>query len=285
MFKEKSTKKRILTPQNNKDASTLDARHQQMIQQMAHQQANVNQLLEMQLSLQEKKTHWEERIQKMKEDHLIDTREYDCAWTSNLYLAERIKKLSCEIDNIQKSRAEIDYYENTANILFQYYELLENQTQQPTTTSLTLPQTRVTKTRKKMLPVASRSILEALNIQPATTENSPAKTPNAIANTPVMDKSTLVDEYLAKIDPTHVKWKHASENFGTCEECNTPLICLQQDGIMVCSACGYQELLLVEQNRPILRQATKETSHFSYKRLNHFESLEWNSRHEKCVTC
>ncbi len=284
MFKEKSTKKRIVTPQNTKDASTLDARHQQMIQHMAHQHANVTQLLEIQQSLEEKKAHWQARIQKMKQDHLIDTREYDCAWTSNLHLSERIKKLSYEIDNIQKSRDEIEYYENTANILFQYYELLENQTQQPTTTTLTLPPTRVTKTRKKMLPVASRSILEALNIQPTTSENSPAKTPHAPVP-PVVDKSTLVDEYLAKIDPTHVKWKHASENFGTCEECNTQLMCLQQDGIMVCSACGYQELLLVEQNRPILRQPTKETSHFSYKRLNHFNSLEWNSRHEKCVTC
>jgi hypothetical protein len=42
---------------------------------------------------------------------------------------------------------------------------------------------------------------------------------------------------------------------------------------MICSNCGYQELLLVEQNRPILRQNNKDTSHFSYKRINHFR--EW----------
>lgn len=279
MFKEKSTKKRIVTPQHTKDASTLDARHQQMIQHMTNQQSNVTKLLEVQQTLQENKQYWENVIIKMKQDQDMDCREYDCAWSSNLHLAERIKKLQHEICNIQQSRDEIEYYENTANILFQYYELLENQTQQ-STQNIPLP-TRTTKGRKKMLPIASRSILEALNIQPSTTENSPARIPAPA----VIDKSTLVDEYLSKIDPNHVKWKHATENFGTCEECNKPLVCLQQDGIMVCSACGYQELLLVEQNRPILAQPTKETSHFSYKRLNHFESLEWNSRHEMCATC
>jgi hypothetical protein len=42
---------------------------------------------------------------------------------------------------------------------------------------------------------------------------------------------------------------------------------------MICEKCGYQELLLVEQNRPILKQNAKDTSHFSYKRINHFR--EW----------
>ena len=58
-----------------------------------------------------------------------------------------------------------------------------------------------------------------------------------------------------------------------CKVCNNQMICLQQDAIMICNLCGYQELLLVEQNRPILKQNTKDTSHFCYKRINHFR--EW----------
>ena len=45
---------------------------------------------------------------------------------------------------------------------------------------------------------------------------------------------------------------------------------------MLCQECGYQELLLVEQNKPIYRQPSKEASHFSYKRINHFN--EWISQ-------
>ena len=42
---------------------------------------------------------------------------------------------------------------------------------------------------------------------------------------------------------------------------------------MICSDCGFQEPLLIEQNKPLLKQNTKDTSHFSYKRINHFR--EW----------
>jgi hypothetical protein len=45
---------------------------------------------------------------------------------------------------------------------------------------------------------------------------------------------------------------------------------------MVCHECGHQEILLVEQNKPIHRQPSKDTSHYSYKRINHFN--EWLSQ-------
>jgi len=63
------------------------------------------------------------------------------------------------------------------------------------------------------------------------------------------------------------------KNIEMCKVCNNQMTCLQQDAIMICNMCGYQELLLVEQNRPILKQNTKDTSHFCYKRINHFR--EW----------
>jgi hypothetical protein len=52
--------------------------------------------------------------------------------------------------------------------------------------------------------------------------------------------------------------------------------CLAQEGIMICPSCGYQEIILVEQNRPIYRQSNKEASHYTYKRSNHFN--EWISQ-------
>ncbi|NBP66253.1 MAG: hypothetical protein EBU66_16575 [Bacteroidetes bacterium] len=62
-----------------------------------------------------------------------------------------------------------------------------------------------------------------------------------------------------------------------CPICNLQLICLQQEGVIVCNSCGYQEILLIEQNRPLLRNTSKDsTSHASYKRINHFR--EWCSQ-------
>jgi hypothetical protein len=89
------------------------------------------------------------------------------------------------------------------------------------------------------------------------------------------DKALLVDEYMAMIDSSHIR-PCPSESLGNCPKCKTTLACIQQDGAMVCIDCGYQELLLVEQNRPIIRQPNKDASHFSYKRINHFR--EWCSQ-------
>lgn len=82
----------------------------------------------------------------------------------------------------------------------------------------------------------------------------------------------LVDEYLFVTNKQHIK-KNIFDDLELCKVCNTQMISLQHDAIMICEKCGYQELLLVEQNRPIMKQNTKDTSHFSYKRINHFR--EW----------
>lgn len=277
MFKEKSSKKRIITAQNAKEASTLDAKHQNMLNTIAKKQEQLSDLIEQQSTLADQLAQYTEIIRDMKYNGLIDTPEYDLAWSSNIHIKEQLRNINKTIESLKNSKHEIEYYEDTANILFQYYNLLENQVTKSNTQTISLAPVRATKGRKKLLPVATKSILEALQITPMQIDQSPVQTQG-------FDKSSLVDDYLIAIDSNYVK-KQCSDNIGLCDECNIPLICIQQDGIMVCSQCGYQELLLVEQNRPILQHSSKEASHLSYKRINHFYSLEWNSKHEKCVTC
>lgn len=296
MFKEKSTKKRIVTSSNSKDTSTLDAKHQNMIQSLIDKHNRLSDLEHEYEELKQRLKEYEEKITDMQMNDLCDTHDYDLAWSSNLYIKERIRLLDSNIRNLRTCKDEIEYYENTANILFQYYDLLENQTAYKNMQTISIAPVRATKGKKKLLPVAPRSILEALQIQSKTVQVVPdddtedvsagpsPQMPLAAVKTSGIDKSSLVDDYLAAIDHTYVKKKN-TEAPGVCDDCGSTLLCLQQDGIMVCADCGYQELLLVEQNRPILRQPSKEASHFSYKRINHFNSLEWNSRHEMCATC
>jgi uncharacterized Zn finger protein (UPF0148 family) len=273
MFKEKSSKKRIVTSQNSKDASTLDAKHQNILTQISQRRAQLGVAIARKSELSCELNRCNEHIHAMKIDGKIDTPEYDSAWSSNIFIKEQLKLLDKTITELEQNRDEIEYYEDTANMLFQYYDLLENQVAKANSQTISLAPVRATKGRKKLLPVSTRSILEALQITPTkhySPEDDPVTPPPV--TTQGIDKSSLVDDYLNMIDPTYVKKKNV-DNLGVCEECQVPLLCLQQDGIMVCSQCGYQELLLVEQNRPILRQPTKETSHLSYKRINHFK--EW----------
>ena len=103
---------------------------------------------------------------------------------------------------------------------------------------------------------------------------SPNFSPNfsSVPKENVIDKSSLVDKYMSIINKKYVR-NVEEEDIEICKNCKNQMTCLQHDAIIICNICGYQELLLVEQNRPILKQNTKDTSHFSYKRINHFR--EW----------
>ena len=275
MFKERSSKKRITITDHAKE-TTLDAKHQQVVNNLIDQYSRLDEYTQRLTALADERKRWCDEIDRMRDENLIDTKDYDSAWTSNLYLSDQMRDLEKQIETLKTHHDEIEYYENTAGILFEYYELIDNQEVQPSSTKHLMP-IRPTKGKKKFLPVTSKTILEALNITDPEKTNTLGDTTQQVQTHPnkPRDKTTLVDEYLATIDPTYVS-KTNNDVSGNCPLCNTTMVCLPQDGIMVCPDCGYQETLLVEQNRPIYRQTTKEASHFSYKRINHLN--EWISQ-------
>jgi len=179
---------------------------------------------------------------------------YTELWSSNIKIREDIIKIKKQIENINNTD-EIEYYENTSYILFNYYDMIEKQSNNNSI---------------KNVKYKNKSIIESFNLSLYPTEKEYDK--NTEDDEQIIDKSSLVDKYLSITNNNHIK-KIDFDNRELCFKCHNTLTCLQQDAIMICNICGYQEPLLVEQNRPILKQNSKDTSHFSYKRINHFR--EW----------
>jgi hypothetical protein len=128
----------------------------------------------------------------------------------------------------------------------------------------------------KPLHKLNNSLNSSNNLNNLNSQNNPSN-PNMFdysnsVKENVIDKSSLVDKYMSIINKKYVR-NVEEEDIEICKNCKNQMTCLQHDAIIICNICGYQELLLVEQNRPILKQNTKDTSHFSYKRINHFR--EW----------
>ena len=245
MFKDKTSKKRFQNVDITKDLSTLDAMHNKIISNYSKKIIDNNDYIDKINELQINYKNITDEIINYNNSNNRNDDIYSNLWNSNIKIKEEIKLLQNEINNINNFD-EIEYYENTSSILFNYYEMLEKQS--------------LISSNK----IRTKSILESFNLS-ATPEKN-----NDIDK--IIEKSDLVDQYLAITNKYHIK-KINQENNEICCKCNIPLICLQHDAIMICSTCGYQELLLVEQNRPILKQNSKDTSHFSYKRINHFR--EW----------
>ena len=279
MFKDKTSKKRLQNIDINKgDLSTLDAMHNKCIN-------NYNKKILDNKKYNDKIKILEDISKKINEDilkynnlntNLKNDELYKSLWNSNIEIKEELKKIQDEKNNINDVD-EIEYYENTSIILFNYYEMLEKQSLK-TNTSIPILIPQVNKYKAK-------SILESFNLTTKNNDdnvvedydeclsNDSKDSSKDFDNDKVVEKSDLVDQYLSITNKYYVKKIEQEINNEICYRCNNPLICLQQDAIMICSNCGYQELLLVEQNRPILKQNTKDTSHFSYKRINHFR--EW----------
>jgi len=219
-------------------------------------------------------------------------------WNSNIELREKIIDIKGKIKELTNVD-EIEYYKNTSYILFQYYETVEKQASInnvlmgseniiKSSSELPIKQIKTIKsdTKKKKLNNSMNTInvLDALNnindIKNTSNisenvdiaKNNYDNSLNIQENNINEDKSSLVDKYMSIINKKHVR-NVEEENIEMCKQCKIQMTCLQHDAIIICNNCGYQELLLVEQNRPILKQNTKDTSHFCYKRINHFR--EW----------
>ena len=277
MFKDKTSKKRLQNIDINKgDLSSLDAMHNKCINNynkkiLDNKKYNdkIKNLQDISIKINDDIIKYNNLNTNLKNDEL-----YKSLWNSNIEIKEELKKIQDEKNNINDID-EIEYYENTSIILFNYYEMLEKQSLK-TNTSIPVLIPQVNKYKAK-------SILESFNLTPKNNidDNVVDDYDECLSNDSskdldidkVIEKSDLVDQYLSITNKYYVKKIEQEINNEICYRCNNPLICLQQDAIMICSNCGYQELLLVEQNRPILKQNTKDTSHFSYKRINHFR--EW----------
>jgi len=262
MFKEKVSKKRVLHSES-KENITLDARHQTMmndIQKGIEEKSHLEK--EKQFCIDQIK-HLDSIIKQLHQENQQNSEVYEQTWTSNLYHKDRLYNLEKESKHILDETKEIEYYENIGNILYNYYDLLENQSKKE------VKQKPKLRTPKSLHP-HQKNILEAFQL----TDPSPPESWDSPEDEQ-KDKMSLVDDYLVYVDPNYIRTNTDSPAV-SCQKCNQELNCMLQEGIMICPSCGYQELLLIEQNRPIYRQSTQEASHKSYKRSNHFN--EWISQ-------
>jgi len=243
MFKDKTSKKRV---HYNKDLSTLDAMHNKVMNdysiKIEEEKINLKRIKE----LEDIFNNINKKIIQYNKSNEINEFDnyYNDLWSSNIKIKEEIIKLKEEVNNLNNNN-EIEYYENTSYILFKFYDMIEKQS------------------NIKTYKYKNKSIIELFNPSSPVVEDDDK----------IIEKSSLVDEYLSITNNNHVKKVDECEYKDICKNCSNLLTCIQQDAIMICEICGFQEPLLIEQNRPILKQSTKDTSHFSYKRINHFR--EW----------
>lgn len=244
-FKVKSSKR-----SNPEARTTLDAIHNQKVQQMLEQKENLDKYKEEVKQLQNK-------INETVSDIEIWRFERD------------LENLQKKIKSIENGSELMDYYLRTGDILYKYYDI-QDQIQQGT------KQYTSNKAKPGSILAILEEVSQAQNKQKELSENQ--ENDNKIIQPTEkkgLQRNQLLNDYLQIEDPTMARntIEEYDDPWTQCDNCGNDMIMCLNEANLTCSKCGYQEFILVDSDKPSYKDPPREVCYYAYKKINHFN--EW----------
>ena len=227
------------TKRSNPEArTTLDSIHHSHLSKLVDESQNVEALESHLLGLKESIKTCQDDIEKVK-------------------LEKEFQDLLKEYKKRKSGSAIYDYYLETGDILYQYYDI-----QDKISRGLESKVSRPLKSK----PGSIFAVLDQASDTKASTQTQPQGED--------MRREKLLETYLQKIDPSHARSsQNIDDPYGECEQCQTEMIFSANEALFTCPTCGFQEFILVDSDKPSYKDPPREVSYYAYKRINHFN--EW----------
>lgn len=230
------------TKRSNPEArTTLDNLHQIQMRQLQEEQANV-------AIIQQEITAIQKKIEECP-DIILKTK-----------LEDTLEELRKKRDDWKANKPMYDYFFETGDILYKYYDINEkiqqgNATAQP-----------------KVLKAKPGSVLAALH---HGLEEQPAPIVKKRTEPKEEGREELLEKYLLKIDPEHARAapSNLEDPYGVCEKCDKEMTFSMNEALFFCETCGEQEFVLIDSDKPSYKDPPREVTYYAYKRINHFN--EW----------
>jgi hypothetical protein len=176
-------------------------------------------------------------------------------------LEAKYKNISSEINQRKNKNEFLDYFLETGDILYKYYDMQE-------------------KIQNGDLPIKQNgkrkpgSILDVLDkASDSIDDDTPKK--NDIKPTNHLSRDKLLEQYLKKVHPENVRSSGniLDDTYGECDQCEEEMVFSLTEAVFTCMTCGYQEFVLIDSDKPSYKDPPREVSYYAYKRINHFN--EW----------
>lgn len=227
---------------------------------------------------------------KMELDALVDKLE---AWPMALRFTDEHKEaieketeLKGRIADVEADKDMMNYFLNVGDILFGHYD-----TQQRIATGDNTMQNESNRIRTPANSVLSY-FKTAPVVQDTTTDNKPTKTrvskkkqdtytmkaSNIVADIDGMRRDKALEKYLSIVEPTAIKsgimpGSGIESDYGCCPVCENEMHFSQNEAMLGCRECGYQDFILIDSEKPSYKDPPREISYFAYKKINHLN--EW----------
>lgn len=234
-FKMKSSKR-----SNPEARTTLDAIHGQKIQSLFEEKSKV--------------IDYKSELETLRKKLTETTSDME-SWR----LERQIENLEKKIKSIESDTDISDYFLRSGDILFNYYDIQDKIHQG------NAPVGNMTKAK----PGSILAILEEVAVKDTT---------NTIILPPVISqkgRNELLNQYLMNEDPTMAKIDtfEMDDLWTECIACGDEMIMCMNEANLTCPSCGYQELILIDSDKPSYKDPPREVSYYAYKKINHFN--EW----------
>ena len=236
-FKVKSSKR-----SNPEARTTLDAIHNQKIQNMLDQKDNISSF---KLKLDNLKTHISTTISDIE------------IWR----LEREVESLEKKIKSIEDGSDLMDYYLRSGDILYNYYDI-QDQIQQGTNSF------NIIKSKPGSILAILEEVAQGEGQEPKNTFVLPFAQKGH-------QRNQLLNDYLQIENPSMARntIEEYDDPWTTCEACGNEMIMCLNEANLTCSKCGHQEFILVDSDKPSYKDPPREVCYYAYKKINHFN--EW----------
>jgi hypothetical protein len=225
----------------NANHKTVDTQHSYYIEKIKENQHNQDVL---QASLKE----FANKIQQLEQAKLQFIKENieapDDLINKLMFLKDQKIDYDIKLSKLKRDFNEQQYLQNNANILYNYYDIVENgQTKQ----NLLLDDSN------------KKGILSYF-----MSESKGNESKDNIDNI-VDSRINLLEKYLSQTDSNYMKSKVHIDFEPKCEHCNSKDITVMlNDGYQFCNCCSTMSLLITDHDKPSYRDPPKEISYFAY---------------------
>jgi hypothetical protein len=271
MFKQKN--KKIIQCDSR---ITLDAKHNEIIKNFKEEQKNLKKYY---LELKSE----EENLDKIQLNDSIALNPEDL--TSIFLIQNNVDELKEKIKNIELQSKETDYFIKTGNILYEYYNEMDDVAKQEDDS---LPPKKKEKKDKKKVTIGENEPkigaffgipVKLEDVEENNEGKRVLKMNDFVQMGTNIDRASKLDAYLSKIDKSYgIRGKlHTKIDF--CKKCKVTynkdyeLIVNHIEGFMSCLKCGHMEYVIIESDKPNYKDPPPEATYFAYKRTNHLNEI------------
>jgi hypothetical protein len=230
-FREKHTKYSTYINNNKHNPSTtLDNKHQEKINEFNNQDT----------LLKKKNKKLKLYIKELDElEHILLKDLSTTIIDKKANIKNEIENLELEINQLKNRFQELDYYDETMDILLEYYN----------------PNTK-NKQQQETVVVNINDLFKKKDIISTNT-----------------DKSKLYDKYMKIVHNVNTRKIKNSHMIKICSKCKIEKTIHANDGYLICTSCGDSEPILLETDKPSFKDSNIESKACAYKRANHLSEI------------